>query len=58
MHRHWARRPKPRLGLGRAIRACGLAETVGMVTLINQEFDIAIPLFLLTCRRGLHGKRA
>jgi hypothetical protein len=29
-----------------------------MVTLFNQEFGIAMPLFLLTCRRGLHGKRA
>jgi hypothetical protein len=40
-----------RQGLGRAIRACGLAETAGMVALFNQEFGIAMPLFLLTCRR-------
>jgi hypothetical protein len=29
-----------------------------MVALFNQEFGIAMALFLLTCRRGLHRKRA
>jgi hypothetical protein len=29
-----------------------------MVALFNQEFGIAMALLLLTCRRGLHRKRA
>ena len=43
---------QPRQGLGRAIRACGLAETPGVLALFEQEFGIAMPLFLLTCRRA------
>lgn len=43
---------QPRQGLGRAIRACGLAETVGVLALFEQEFGIEMPLFLLTCRRA------
>jgi len=29
-----------------------------MAALFNQVFGIAMDLFLLTCRRGLHRKRA
>jgi len=43
---------QPRQGLGRAIRACGLAETTGVLALFEQEFGIDMPLFLLTCRRA------
>ena len=43
---------QPRQGLGRAIRACGLAETTGVLALFEHEFGIAMPLFLLTCRRA------
>jgi len=43
---------QPRQGLGRAIRACGLADTTGVLGLFEQEFGIAMPLFLLTCRRA------
>ena len=43
---------QPRQGLGRAIRACGLAETPGVLALFEQEFGIGMPLFLLTCRRA------
>ena len=43
---------QPRQGLGRAIRACGLAQTPGVLELFEQEFGIAMPLFLLTCRRA------
>jgi methylphosphotriester-DNA--protein-cysteine methyltransferase len=43
---------QPRQGLGRAIRACGLAETPGVLALFEQEFGIGMPLLLLTCRRA------
>lgn len=42
----------PRQGLGRAIRACGLEQTSGVVSLFEQTFGIDMPLFLLTCRRA------
>ncbi len=43
---------QPHQGLGRAIRACGLAETTGVLALFEQEFGIDLPLFQLTCRRA------
>ena len=43
---------QPRQDLGRAIRACGLAETNEVLALFEQEFGIDMPLFLLTCRRA------
>jgi transcriptional regulator GlxA family with amidase domain len=43
---------QPRLGLGKAIRACGLGQTPGVVALFEREFGIDMPLFLLTCRRA------
>jgi methylphosphotriester-DNA--protein-cysteine methyltransferase len=43
---------QPRQGLGRAIRACGLEQTSGVVSLFEQTFGIDMPLFLLTCRRA------
>ncbi len=43
---------QPRQGLGRAIRACGLGQTAGVLTLFEQEFGIDMTLFLLTCRRA------
>jgi AraC-like DNA-binding protein len=43
---------QPRQGLARAIRACGLEQTTGVPTLFEQTFGIAMPLFLLTCRRA------
>ena len=43
---------QPRQGLSRAIRACGLGQTDGVVPLFEQTFGIDMPLFLLTCRRA------
>lgn len=43
---------EPRQGLGRAVQACGLGPTPGVLTLFEQAFGIAMPLFLLTCRRA------
>lgn len=43
---------QPRQGLSRAVRACGLGDTTGVLTLFEREFGIAMPLFLLTCRRA------
>lgn len=43
---------EPRQGLGHAIQACGLAQTAGVLPLFEQTFGIAMPLFLLTCRRA------
>ena len=43
---------EPRQGLGRAVRACGLGPTPGVLALFEQTFGIAMPLFLLTCRRA------
>jgi len=43
---------QPRQGLGRAIQACGLGQTTGVVPLFEQTFGIDMPLFLLTCRRA------
>jgi|GEM_PF-3119782 methylphosphotriester-DNA--protein-cysteine methyltransferase len=43
---------QPRQGLSRAIQACGLAQTAGVLMLFEQEFGIDMPLFLLTCRRA------
>ncbi|MCS5700964.1 hypothetical protein NZK32_18135 [Cyanobium sp. FGCU-52] len=43
---------QPRQGLGRAIRACGLGQTEGVLALFEREFGIDMPLFLLTCRRA------
>ncbi|MFM7311558.1 MAG: hypothetical protein ACKO0M_00015 [Cyanobium sp.] len=43
---------QPKQGLHRAISACGLGETRGVVELFEQEFGIEMPLFLLTCRRA------
>lgn len=43
---------QPRQGLGQAIHACGLGQTSGVLHLFEQTFGIAMPLFLLTCRRA------
>ncbi len=43
---------QPRQGLRRAIKACGLDSTAGVVALFEQTFGIEMPLFLLTCRRA------
>ena len=43
---------QPRQGLRRAIEACGLDRTAGVVALFEQTFGIDMPLFLLTCRRA------
>ena len=43
---------QPRQGLGRAIQACGLSSTTGVVALFEQTFGIEMPVFLLTCRRA------
>lgn len=43
---------QPRQGLGRAIQACGLGQTSGVLPLFEQTFGIGMPLFLLTCRRA------
>ena len=43
---------QPHQGLGPAIRDCGLAGTHGVPDLFEQEFGIAMPLFLTTCRRA------
>lgn len=43
---------QPRKGLGRAIQACGLGQTSGVVALFEHTFGIDMPLFLLTCRRA------
>ena len=43
---------QPRQGLGRAIEACGLGQTTGVVALFEQTFGIDMPLFLLTSRRA------
>lgn len=43
---------QPRQGLGRAIQACGLGQTRGVLPLFEQTFGIGMPLFLLTCRRA------
>jgi methylphosphotriester-DNA--protein-cysteine methyltransferase len=47
----------PRQGLGRAIRACGLGHTPGVVGLFEQTFGIEMPLFLLTSRRAADDRR-
>lgn len=43
---------QPHQGLGRAIHACGLDHTVGVLSLFEQTFGIDMSLFLLTCRRA------
>lgn len=43
---------QPRQGLSRAVSACGLGQTTDVLRLFEQEFGIAMPLFLLTCRRA------
>ncbi|WP_094560357.1 hypothetical protein [Synechococcus sp. 8F6] len=43
---------QPRQGLRRAIQACVLDGTAGVVALFEQTFGIDMPLFLLTCRRA------
>ncbi|MBM5803827.1 MAG: hypothetical protein FJ078_06875 [Cyanobacteria bacterium K_DeepCast_35m_m2_155] len=43
---------RPRQGLGKAIRACGLGKTKNVVTRFEDTFGIDMPLFLLTCRRA------
>lgn len=43
---------EPGQGLGHAVRACGLGPTPGVQALFEQTFGIAMPLFLLTCRRA------
>jgi AraC-like DNA-binding protein len=43
---------QPSQGLKRAIKACGLGSTEGVVALFEQTFGIDMPLFLLTCRRA------
>ena len=48
---------EPRQGLGRAIRACGLGQTPGVVGLFEQTFGIEMPLFLLTSRRAAEDRR-
>ena len=42
----------PRQGLKRAIQACGLSSTTGVVEVFEQTFGIEMPVFLLTCRRA------
>lgn len=48
---------QPRQGLKRAIQACGLAHTAGVVPLFEHTFGIEMPLFLLTCRRAADDRR-
>lgn len=48
---HDAHRSAPS-GLSRAVSACGLGQTTDVLRLFEQEFGIAMPLFLLTCRRA------
>jgi transcriptional regulator GlxA family with amidase domain len=43
---------QPRQALQRAIWTCGLGETAGVLSLFEQTFGIAMPLFLRTCRRA------
>ncbi|MCU0529030.1 MAG: AraC family transcriptional regulator [Cyanobium sp. Prado107] len=43
---------KPRQGLRKAIRSCGLGEGGSTVELFERTFGIEMPLFLLTCRRA------
>jgi AraC-like DNA-binding protein len=43
---------QPRQALRRAVWACGLGETAGVLPLFEQTFGIAMPLFLRTCRRA------
>ena len=43
---------EPGQRLGHAVRACGLGPTPGVLMLFEQTFGIAMPLFLLTCRRA------
>jgi AraC-like DNA-binding protein len=43
---------EPRQGLRRAIQACGLSRTAGVVALFELTFGIDMPMFLLTCRRA------
>lgn len=43
---------QPHRGVGRAIHACGLAETQGVPDLFEQEFGIDLPLFLHISRRA------
>ncbi len=43
---------QPRQALRRAVRACGLGETAGVLPLFEQTFGIAMPVFLRTCRRA------
>jgi hypothetical protein len=38
--------------LKRAIQACGLSSTTGVVEVFEQTFGIEMPVFLLTCRRA------
>ncbi|MBM5797064.1 MAG: hypothetical protein FJ060_02700 [Cyanobacteria bacterium K_Offshore_0m_m2_072] len=42
----------PRQGLGSAIHACGLGQTMNVVRRFETAFGIDMPLFLLTCRRA------
>ncbi len=46
------RTDQTRQGLRRAIRACGLAQTAGVLGLFELTFGIDMPLFLRTCRRA------
>lgn len=48
---------QPRQGLRRAIRACGLGQTAGVLTLFEQTFGIDMALFLLTCQRAADDRR-
>ena len=48
---------EPRQGLSHAVHACGLGPTPGVLTLFEQTFGIAMPLFLLTCRRALDDRQ-
>ena len=43
---------QPRQGLGLAIRACGLGQTMNVIKRFETAFGIDMSLFLLTCRRA------
>lgn len=48
---------QPRQGLRHAITDCGLGQTEEILPLFEQTFGIAMPLFLLTCRRAADDRR-
>lgn len=48
---------EPRQGLQRAIHRCGLDQTSDVPDKFEQAFGIAMPLFLITCRRADDDRR-